>query len=390
VIWLIPQVVMVQSMLFLIASGIAMWIIYKENFLKEFFSNFKQNWFIFPFVAFAFASIFWSILFESSIFRWIIFISTIVLGLYISFQYSMREFIKILSAFSIMIFVLSMIFIVTIPSLSVMDYFPYEGTWQGIYWHKNHLGLITTLMNILFLIIFIETIKSPKPNKYVWGFLYLASLFFLYKTGAVGAYLTTIFIHGVFVLLYTWLKIRHRLKIIQYIFFVCLLLIALVIVFLNLDLIFGLFGRSSSLTGRIPMWMTLYETYFTKQPYLGYGFNAFWYYYPHRANMQSLIGWSNPPVISDNGFFDILINTGIIGFSLFCLFYLSLWYRSLRLLKNASNSFDLFPITFMVYTFVGNLSFSLIFETEAYIMLIMMVLYFSLNTPNKYFSWKQE
>ena len=376
VIWLIPQVVIVQSILFLILSAISIWLMYKEDFLFTFIHSLRKNWVVIPFLVFSLISIFWSIGKESSIFRWIIFLSTFILGGYFSLKYSKREIIKIVSVFNIMLLGLSTFFILTLPSLSIMHYFPYEGTWQGIFWHKNHMGLIVSLMNIIFLLQVIDSLNKKKQYQVIWGFLYIASLLFLYKTGAVGAYLTTIGVHGVFLALFLWMKFRHLLNKKHYIILIIVLLVFALIVFKNLDTIFGIFGRTSSLTGRIPMWKALYENYFTKRPYFGYGFNAFWYYYPHRSTMQSLTGWGNPPVISDNGFFDILINTGIVGFVLFCVFYLGLWYRSIKILRTASNVLDLFPVTFMAFTFIANLSFSLIFETEAYIMLLMMMLLF--------------
>lgn len=377
VIWLVPAVMIGQAVLLILCAAVALWVLYKQDRLAGFWASLRRNWFIFPFLVFSFLSIFWSIQPVSSIFRWLIFVTTIILGGFMGLRSTLRENLNTLSAFSVMILVLSGLFIVLLPSLALMHYAPYEGTWQGIYWHKNHLGMVLALISLLFLINMLDSLRSSKPDKYFWGGLYLVALFFLVKSSAVGAYLTTIAMHGAFVLLYIWMKLRQALKPIHYLLFVLVCLVGAVVIFLNLDVIFGVFGRSTSLTGRIPMWQTLYETYFLKRPYLGYGFNAFWYYAPHRGNMAEMIGWSNPPVIADNGFFDILINTGVVGFALFLIFYVGLWGRSLQMLKDASSSTALFPAVFMVLVLVGNLAFSLIFETEAYFMLIMMLLLFT-------------
>jgi O-antigen ligase len=77
-----------------------------------------------------------------------------------------------------------------------------------------------------------------------------------------------------------------------------------------------------SLSGRIPLWHTLWP-YFLDHPFVGYGFGAFWY--PNRFyDIHHEVVW--PAVVAHNGFLDELLGTGVIGLLLF----LALWFASIQ------------------------------------------------------------
>jgi O-antigen ligase len=92
------------------------------------------------------------------------------------------------------------------------------------------------------------------------------------------------------------------------------------------------------------MWNYLFEAYVNERPLLGYGFNAFWYSSPHRLALQKVAGYPDPIIIADNGFIDILVNTGYIGLGLFLIFYLGAWGRSLRYASKAGEIAGFFPV----------------------------------------------
>ena len=98
-----------------------------------------------------------------------------------------------------------------------------------------------------------------------------------------------------------------------------------VVVFLNLNFIFGLFGRQTSLTGRIPMWKFLINNVIRQSPWVGYGFGAIWTIPSFRFGMHQAQGWPGPIMNGDNGFMDIFLHLGAIGLLLFIGFYFILW-----------------------------------------------------------------
>lgn len=377
ILWLLPAVVLTKTILMVAFGGIALWILYQSKCIDQLVPQLRRNWFLFPFEIFAFFSIFWSVQPEISTYRWIIFVFIMIIGAYLGIRFSLKELLTLLSSIGLLVMLLSSLMVALYPRFGIMNYHSIQGAWMGIFWHKNHMGIITSFFNMIFLFKAIESFQSSKKNTVFWGLAYLYTLFFLFKTDSVGAYLSTIFVHGVLLVLWFWMKIRKSLKKKHYVIFAVIILLVVILLVLNLDAFFGLFNRQTNLTGRIPMWNYLFSAYISKRPVLGYGFNAFWYVWEHEVDIQSVAGYPDPILISDNGFIDILVNTGIIGLGLFLLIYLGMWYRSFQVLKNGHSTVDLMPITIMAFSFIGNLSWSLLFENESFLMLVLLALLFS-------------
>lgn len=128
------------------------------------------------------------------------------------------------------------------------------------------------------------------------------------------------------------------------------------------------------------MWTYLFDAYFSKRPLFGYGFNAFWYIDSYRLAVQQAAGYPDPIIIADNGFIDILMNTGYAGLILFSIFYFGLWWRSIKYSSKAKDIYGIFPVILVSYTLLANISWSLIFENEGFFMLIMISILFSIST----------
>jgi exopolysaccharide production protein ExoQ len=380
VLWLSPEIVVFEFVLWLVLTAITIWVMKNENIIPKFFDNLKKNWVVLPFFIYSGISIFWSVYWEISVYRWLILLFTIITGAYIGLRYDIKGIIKSLSIFGIYILFLSSMLVFFVPNIGVMNYHSIQGAWKGVYWHKGHMGLIATFINILFLINIIISLQSKGKHILFWGLLYIYSLLFVYKTDSVAGYITTIFLHGVILLSLILMKFRGKIRGLHYLFFFLAVIFASLILFINLEHFFGLFNRNTSLTGRIPMWAFLFETYFSKRPFLGYGFNAFWYIDSHRVTLQHATGYPDPIVIADNGFIDILVNTGFVGIILFSIFYLGAWWHAVRYTLAAKDINEVFPIILMSYTLIANISWSLIFENEGFFMLIMIAVLFSISS----------
>jgi O-antigen ligase len=381
VIWLNPQLVFGETVSLFMLAGLSLWLSNKYNLLPKFIKSLKINWYIFPFLIFAGLSIFWSINWLISLLRWLFLVFTIIIGGYIGLRFDVKKIIGLLSGFGFYVLFLSAIIIILLPQAGIMYYYIIQGAWKGLYWHKNHMGFIAAFIAILFFFNFIETIYKKNSQAWVMGIAYIISLVFVYKSDSVGAEFTTIFLHGFILAALFWLKYKDRIQPVHYWIFTGVAVSILIIILFNLDGIFGLFNRSTSLTGRIPMWINLYNVYFTKHPVLGYGFNAFWYVDSHREIMHLISGYPDQIVISDNGFIDILINTGYIGLFLFLILYFWIFWRSIQYASKAQYLSDLFPLALMVYVTISNISWTLMFENESLFMLIMIAVLFSITKP---------
>jgi exopolysaccharide production protein ExoQ len=376
IVWLIPQFVFVELIIWFLLVTFAIWILDKNKLIHKFGESFKRNWMIFPFLLFSGFSILWSIDQEVSLYRWLILVFTVIAGGYIGLRHDLRKIIELLSVFGIYILLLSFILVVFRPDIGIMNYYSIQGAWMGLYWHKNHMGLIATFINILFLINLIDSGQSKNKRLLFWPPLYLLSLVFVYQSDSVAALITTIFLHCAIFLVLLLLKFGKYLNIYHYVILAIVLILAFVFLYFNIDYFFEMFNRNSSLTGRIPMWSYLFKTYFSQRPFLGYGFNAFWFIDSYRVAMGQAAGYPDPIVIADNGFIDILINTGYIGFSLFLIFYLGVWWRAIQSAIKDKDIIGLFPLVTMTYILLANISWSLIFESEGFFMLLMVIIMF--------------
>ncbi|MFZ0531951.1 MAG: O-antigen ligase family protein [Anaerolineales bacterium] len=378
-IWLRHQLVLIEALLWLILAGLCIWNLRRHNSLSNYLMILKRNWIILPFFIFSGFSIFWSISRDISLYRWLILLFTIVAGGYIGLRYNLQEIIESLSSFGLWVIFLSLILVLFMPYIGVMNYHIIQGAWKGIYWHKNHMGLIASFVSILLLINIINSFRLKEKYKFAWVILYLFSLLFIFQTDSVAAYITTLFTNGGIVLALIWLKFKKAIKKYHYIFFIIILIFILLILYINIDRFLGIFNRNTTLTGRLPMWSFLYNTYIIKRPIGGYGFNAFWYIDANRIAIQQAAGYPDPIVIADNGFIDILVNTGFIGLFLFSIFYIGAWWRSIKFAWKANSINGFFPLVLLSFTLIANISWSLIFENESFFMLIMITVLFFIS-----------
>lgn len=379
IIWLRPMVVLINVVLWSIITIFCIWNLKRNNLILSFFMNLKRNWFILPFLIFSGFSIIWSVSKDISFYRWLILIFTLITGGYIGLRYDLRETISSLSSFSLWIIFLSIILVIFFSYIGVMDYHIIQGAWKGIYWHKNHMGLIASFVSILFLINIINSFREKRKSKFAWIFLYVISLLVIYGSDSVTAYFTTLLSNGGIVLAQIWLNFRSKIQKRHYIILVIILIFISLVIFINIDRFFSIFNRNATLTGRIPMWSYLYNTYISNRLLGGYGFNAFWYLASHRVAVGLAAGYPDPIVIADNGFIDILVNIGVIGLFLFLIFYLGAWWRSIKFAWKANNINGFFPLIVMAFTLIANISWSLIFENESFFMLIMITLLFCIS-----------
>jgi len=384
--WHNPQFVFAQLALWLALTACAVWAMSKRNLIPKFFENLKMSQFIFPFLIFSGLSIFWSVYWEISLCRWLIFFCAVITGGYIGLLYDIKRIIKLLSFFGVYILLLSSIPIFFMPHIGVMHYHSIQGAWKGLYWHKNHMGLIATFVNMLSIINIVDAWRSTRQRVFSWGLLYFFSLLFIVKSDSAAALIVSILLHGMIFLALIWLKFREKIRKSHYFIFIAVLIFASFILYLNADYFLGIFNRNTALTGRVPMWGYLFETYLSKRPFLGYGFNAFWYIDSYRVAIGKAAGYPDPIVIADNGFIDILINTGYIGLILFLIFYFGAWWRSIKYASKAKDINGLFPVILMTYTALANVSWSVMFENESFFMLVMLAVLFrvSANAPINY------
>lgn len=249
---------------------------------------------------------------------------------------------------------------------------PSFGTWRGIELHKNLLGYSALMISIIALWLIVKN---------GFGFRKLCGLILLiFSTGLIILSFSTTNIFAVFsiLLLYLLLKITsifNRLGIKIFIFILSLFVIlAFAIIFSIyskevLSEIPALFGKDTSLTGRDVIWIYIWNE-ILKRPLLGYGYGTYWIMGTHIIDLfSSFVGWRVNE--AHNGFLEIALQLGIVGFAIFILTYF------LFIIKALKQENILAIIVILAITLV-NFSESFIFTPRDPSTLLFILFYFNL------------
>lgn len=377
--WLVPEIAYLEVLIWMWFALVSLWALNRHGILPLFMEKLRTLWIVLPFVIFSLVSVAWSAHAGVTVSRWFTFIFIFIVGGYLGVRNDVKKLLEYLTVFCGLMLVASVAFVYLLPDQGVMHYYSIQGAWKGIYWHKNHMGFIAGFAAVLFLVNLIQAWTANKKQALAWAGLYIFSLAVLYMTDSVGAYLSVIVLHGIVLLVVLLLKFGHRLRARHYVIFGAVVAVGALAIFFNLDFVFSLFNRSTSLTGRIPMWGHLFDVYLSQHPLEGYGFNAFWKVLEHRVTIQMLSKYPDQIIIADNGFVDILMNVGIVGLFFFLLFYFVAWWRAVKYSITTVDIAGTFPVIFMAYTLIANVSWSLFFESESFFMLAMIALLFAVT-----------
>jgi O-antigen ligase len=345
------------------------------------FRNYLDAWqeqpVLITFILFCIASVFWSSSWMVTLHRSLVFVFASMAAAYMGVRYSLSEFFRLLFWFCSIAALASLVLVLINPKLGTDLNHPYNGAWRGIYWHKNHLGNLTPFFALVFLF---QAFRLRLPEARLESVLsipmYILCLLMAYKTDSVSAFIILLTLHGCLVVVFLWLKFRDRLHNVHYYFMLGAVMLIVMVLFANVDHILGLFNRDSSLTGRVPLWAYLLEHAFMQRAWLGYGFGTIWSNSAFRIHIRDVLGWGYPVMIGDNGFIDILLNLGIIGFILFLAVYLQGWIKSVRYALSVHTLAGFAAPVFMLYTLMVNISFSLFMETEVLIWTVFVTLLF--------------
>jgi O-antigen ligase len=208
-----------------------------------------------------------------------------------------------------------------------------SGAWRGLYYHKNHLGMLTTFM------LFPAFFAKPKTQLERVGLIayFLLSLVLVAFSQSRTAWLLFVIclVAIGFVKLYPRLPSRERMLLtigIAVLTFVT----AAVAVTSYREIAISL-GKDPTLTGRTVIWSAVWKAV-GRHPVIGYGYKAFWLptTQSDALNVQMAVGnvrLNN----SENGILEMWLELGVIGVSLLVLTVAQACRNGLRAL-NKSNS----------------------------------------------------
>jgi exopolysaccharide production protein ExoQ len=254
----------------------------------------------------------------------------------------------------------------------------FEGNWQGIYNQKNILGRIMVLSSLVSFLFLLENNK-----KRIFKFIvFILSIVLIILSDSKTSLVVLIILMSLLPLLkvfsfgsYLSLSITT---------FISLILFLIVVISINqLNFLLSLLGKDISLTGRIPLW-EISILMIKKSLLTGYGFDAFWES-PQGPVSQvfQFVGWE--PTHAHNGFIDLFLDLGLLGFLFFSFIYIKSIKNSLFYKMKEKNAFSLFPLLYLIYFLLINLNESSLVKPYSifWILFVLNVCYLNKSVKEK-------
>ncbi len=302
-------------------------------------------------------------------------IGTCLFGLYLASNYSSKKQLQLLGwSFAVSI-ILSFIFAIALRKYGVMGGI-HAGAWRGIYTHKNWLGRMMVLgSGVLFLL----ANDARKHRLITWIGLSLAFLLVLLSRSSSSLLNTIIVLSTVSASRALWLHTKLLIPV-----------VVSAIAFGSLfslgatsfaEAVLGSLGKDLSLTGRADIWPFVIDK-IQERPLLGYGFAVFWNgLQGESAYIWRALKWSVPD--SHNGFIDLWVDLGFLGFFLFCITFVQTLIRSVALIRVTQSWISLWSLLLLVYLMLSNLSESALFSRNSLIWVLYTALVFTLSLEIK-------
>lgn len=282
------------------------------------------------------------------------FVQITLFGIYFATRYSLGQQFRLLAWMFAIAIPASFVVAMLLPHYGVMGSMAttedllHAGSWKGIYVHKNILGNMMALGAIALL-----TLAGDAP-RHRWilnlGAGLAVGLVLLSKSVTALVTLPVLFL---LLHLYKTLRWRDRLLIP---FTLLVLVIGGCCAFLLLnhyETVLLSLGRDPTLTGRSNIWSAVIEK-IHQRFWLGYGYHTFW-----TAVSGDLLSLWSPfgrmrPTHAHNGFLDLWLDLGVVGFGMFVVSFISNLIKGIRLVGLTHTHTALLPLLLLTYLLLLN------------------------------------
>lgn len=332
----------------------------------------KKHFPLYLYILFCLISLTWSVFPLASVYELVLLLFSTLMGLYIAIRYKQKPILEIILFFAFFSVVISYILILIFPSIGRLENPVFLGAWRGLFWHRNHLGSLMALFSSLFILN--ASMERDHFARFLLNIvLFVLSAILVFGSRSATGILIFFVLIGVLLIAFLWQKNHDRFKLKHYITIGVCFIVILVFVLINLDFVFGLVNRDTTMTGRIPLWNDILSNHWLQKPIIGYGFGVFWNQESVRIMLQEQHNWRYPVWFGDNGFLDILLNTGIIGLTLFLTFYIISVIRSIKVFYFIPNQMTLYPLLIIIYIFFANISYSFLLEVDQFVWMLLII-----------------
>ena len=292
-------------------------------------------------------------------------------ALYFSSRFKMREQMRLLAIALSIGAVASLFYSVAVPSIGRHVGDKFDGAWKGIYGQKNSFSVVMALTMLLFYVLSLSNSNKRERLLARCGLGFSIAMI-LMSTSLSGL---LIFILMLMIMLafrsFRW-QGRRSILLLD---LVSLGMLCTVVPLLSSwqDIVIGM-GKDPTLSARTVIWSGSLKTLMEK-PLLGFGRGALWVEGSQRAQAIGAVAHRDfVPAHAHNGYVDVLMEVGMIGFAIFLVGLLLTYGLSIRRAYKANTPEDLWPFAFLSMLLIYNMTESLfMFRTSIYWVIYMTV-----------------
>jgi O-antigen ligase len=333
----------------------------------------KSNIFFVALLLLAIVSLRWSVDPATTLSKSLPLLLSSFIGLEFARRYEIRDQLRLIWMVLALVLVLGVIAQVAFPGL-VPDVDQDAGSsWNGIVTTKNAWARLIVLAGIVIL----SRPRNTRISKAVTVVLMVMILGLLVASQSAGGMLIMVAMMGLFVAFRAFRWPRKRLT-----FTLASLAAATALLVTyavnNLDHLTGLLGKDATLTGRVPIWREAI-IYIEKQPYLGYGYAAFWSQTSRPGRLvREAIHWDTLPH-AHNGYIDLMLAVGALGLVLYLIAnFVGLW-RAAHYIRSSTERETMWPMALLTVCFLYQIEEGSIVSGNQIIWILLSSVLFSLS-----------
>jgi len=294
-------------------------------------------------------------------------LGTTVFGVYLAGRYSRPEIIKLLVWTLGLIAVLSLCFALLLPQYGIQIEYKRIVAWRGVYIHKNLLGNFMSLTAVTSLLYAFGCRKKLLVGLILFG-ISVALLFFSASKTALVSFIILLFILSIIQIF----RGRYMQSVPARILFILSVGSLAVWLAYNVDFIFHILGRNTTLTGRTFLWQEVWGM-IQKHPWLGYGYDSFWLGREGLSkSIWQIIRWT--PDNAHNGYLDLWLQLGLLGVVLFAVSFITSLFKAIALIRRENGWIEMFPLLFLIFMAIHNITEStILFRNQIFWILYVLI-----------------
>ena len=321
------------------------------------------------FVGLAFSSILWNDDFWTVITRSAALAVPLMLAGLIAKNVPFERFLDIADYTLKAIVVASLLVAVLIPAVGLTQDPILQGTFRGIFIHRNHMGYVA-LIAVITLLARNWKARKSRFGTVAWMVVYIFALSWTGSAGAVVLVFTSLCLYG----LVRWLAgsrtVERGLLLMSSGFllgFVTLLALP------HAPKIIGLLGRDMTFTNRVEIWQGALQAW-DEEFWFGYGWGSILGADDHAANVISRTsGWM--VTSTHNGYLSTALQLGAVGLTVAVLFLSLVLLKTLKMVVIYPGAQAVWSLQIVVVLIVGDFTETRAFANIGWFLLCLVAYY---------------